>query len=215
MAEQYEDWVLERSDLLVATREAESRCIEKNKTITSLQRSMAKLQGHVSGAGYKPRLQNAKMYKLVEDEVDSQLEDRVEELNEAIDRLTAENLELRNEKLFLSNHTGNKIQMIAQKEVEQSLVHTKLLDAEERQMQAESTVAALTQLVEEFTRSEKSRLAEKESLTAEVARLQSCLESVNLEFQSCQKERDRCAKRLAEMDEMKEFLGSHASSSLH
>jgi hypothetical protein len=51
------------------------------------------------------------MYKLVEDEVILQLEDQVEELNEAIDQLIVKNLELRNEKLFLSNHTGNKIQM--------------------------------------------------------------------------------------------------------
>jgi hypothetical protein len=51
------------------------------------------------------------MYKLVEDEVILQLEDQVEELNEAIDQLIVKNLELRNETLFLSNHTGNKIQM--------------------------------------------------------------------------------------------------------
>lgn len=213
MAEQYEDWVLERSDLLVATREAESRCIEKNKTITSLQRTVAKLQGHVSGAGYKPRLQNAKMYKLVEDEVDSQLEDRIEELNEAIDRLTAENLELRNEKILLCNHTDNKILMVAQKEVESSAMQKKLLDAEEHQRQAKSTVSALTQLVEELTSSEKSWLSEKEFLTAEVEKLQSCLETLKLEFQSCQKERDNCVKRLAEMDENQDLLGSHANSS--
>lgn len=213
MAEQYEDWVLERSDLLVATREAESRCIEKNQTITSLQRTLAKLQGHVSGAGYKPRLQNAKMYKLVEDEVDSQLEDRIEELNEAIDRLTAENLELRNEKLFLSDHTGKELQMVAQKEAESSAMQERLLDAEEHQKQAESKVAALALLVEEFTCSEKSWQSEKESLQAEVERLQSSLETLEQEFQSRQNERDSCLKRLAEMDENKEFLVSSANRS--
>ena len=213
MAEQYEDWVLERSELLVATREAESRCIEKIQTITSLQRTMAKLQGHVSGAGYKPRLQNAKMYKLVEDEVDSQLEDRIEELNEAIDRLTAENLELRNEKLFLSDNTSKKLQMVAQKEAESSAMQKILLDAEEHQEQAESKVAALTLLVEEITSSEKSWHSEKESLKAEVEGLKSCLETSKLEFQSCQNERDSCLKHLAEMDEEKGSLGSHANRS--
>jgi hypothetical protein len=111
MAEQYEDWVLERLDLLVTPREAELQCIKKIKRITSLQRTMAKLQGQVSGVGYKPQLQNAKMYKLVEDEVDLQLEDRAEERNEAIDRLTAKNLEFQIEKFFLSDHTGNKIEL--------------------------------------------------------------------------------------------------------
>jgi chromosome segregation ATPase len=211
MAEQYEDWVLERSDLLVATREAESRCIEKNQTITSLQRTMAKLQGHLSGASYKPRLQNAKMYKLVEDEVDSQLEDRIEELNEAIDRLTAENLELRNEKLFLSDHTGKSLQTVAEREVESSAMQKRLLEAEENKKQAESKVAALTLLVEEFNCSEKSWHLEEQSLKAEVERLQTSLETLKLEFQSCQNERDSCLERLAELDENKEFLGSSAN----
>ncbi|KAG0606203.1 hypothetical protein M758_9G122000 [Ceratodon purpureus] len=210
MAEQDENWVLERSDLLVATREAESSCIEKNRTITSLQRNLAYLQGQVSGACYKPGLQNVKMYKLVEDEVESQLEDRIEELNEAVDRLTAENLELRNEKLFLSDHTGKKLHMVAQKEVKSSALQERLLDAEGHQTQAESKVVALTLLVEELTCSEKSWQAEKEFLKEEVKSLQSSLETLVLEIQSYQAERDSCLKRLAEMDENKEFLKSSA-----
>ncbi|XP_024367331.1 kinesin-like protein KIN-12F isoform X4 [Physcomitrium patens] len=208
MVDQYEDWVLERSDLLAASRDAESRCTENNQTISNLQRTMAKLQGQVSGAGYKPRLRESKLHKRPEDDVASPLEDRMEELCNAVNQLTAENLELRNEKLLLSSNTHKKIHLVAQKEEDYSSVHKRLLDAEEQQKQAESKVAALTLLIEEFNCSEESWLSEKASLKSEVARLESCLVDLKLEYQSCQKERDNYLKELSEMDENK---GIHAN----
>nr|XP_024376844.1 kinesin-like protein KIN-12F isoform X2 [Physcomitrium patens] len=209
MAEQYEDWVLERLDLLAATREAESRCIEKNQIIRSLQNTLAKLEEQVSGGGYKQHLRKGSKYKPPEDELVSRLEYRVEELKEGIDRLTAENMEMKNEKRLLSNDPDEKINIVAQKEKESSAMQKRLMETEVDRRQVEAKVATLTLLIKDLTCSNESLLSENKFLKVEVERLRSCWESVKMELESYQKECDSGLRRLIETEENKEFLESH------
>lgn len=172
MAEQHEEWVLERSDLLVANREAEARIIEKNRIITTMQVKVSRLESHLL---QPPAAHN---YGEMMDSLDQVTEMSLPEVTESIDRLTAENLELQKERLSLSNDVEVATALIAKKQDELSASQKKLVHAESQLKQTEEKLQALMLLMEDFASSEENVLREKQFLRAEVERLQSSMEAV-------------------------------------
>ena len=172
MAEQHEEWVLERSDLLVANREAEARCIEKNRIITSMQVKVSRLESHL--------LQPPAAHNCGEmmDSLDQVKEMSVPEVTETMDRLTAENLELQKERQSLSYDVEVAKALIAKKEDELSTSQKRLVHAESQLKETEEKLQALMLLMADFASSEENVLREKQFLTAEVERLQSSMEVV-------------------------------------
>ena len=172
MAEQHEEWVLERSDLLVANREAEARCIEKNRIITTMQVKVSRLESHL--------LQPPAAHNCGEmmDSSDQVKEMSVPEVTESMDRLTAENLELQKERQSLSHDVEVAKALIAKKEDELSTSQTRLVNVESQLKETEGKLQALMLLMADFASSEENVLREKQFLKAEVERLQSSMEVV-------------------------------------
>ena len=172
MAEQHEEWVLERSDLLVANREAEARCIEKNSIITTMQVKISRLESHL--------LQPPGAYNCGEmmDSSDQVKEMSVPEVTESMDRLTAENLELQKERQSLSYDVEVAKALIAKKEDELSTSQKRLVNAESQLKETEEKLQALMLLMADFASSEENVIREKQFLRAEVERLQSSMEVV-------------------------------------
>ena len=172
MAEQHEEWVLERSDLLVANREAEARCIEKNRIITTMQVKVSRLESHL--------LQPPAAHNCGEmmDALDQVKEMSVPEVTETMDRLTAENLELQKERQSLSYDVEVAKALIAKKEDELSTSQKRLVHAESQLKETEEKLQALMLLMADFASSEENVLREKQFLRAEVERLQSSMEVV-------------------------------------
>ena len=200
MAEQYEDWVLERSDLLVANRELEARCLERSHANPTMSRTAEAFQGHMLSTSYNSRTLDCEMYEgksLPNDEDWLQMKERAEEMATIIDNLNAENLDLQREKQFLGDDMENARRYIAQKEEELAVVKDRMEDAEENCKQTSAKLEELTVLMDQFASSERNWLSERESLQTEIGRLQLCVSSMEVEFHSSQNQRNDCSNRLA------------------
>ena len=167
-AQEHEEWVLEKSDLLVAVRESEGRCAEKNLTIKTLQRSFASLQSNF----YDERvfesahgLRNQKM---------AQLEEKLESVTDAMEQLRSENTQLQKQTQLLRNDTEEARKSVAQKEEELASVQRRLADVEERLRQENSTMKALSLSITEASCSEENWRDAREFLTSKIAGSQSC-----------------------------------------
>lgn len=200
MAEQYEDWVLERSDLLVANRELEARCLERSHANPNMSRTVEAFQGHMLSTGYNSRTLDCEMYEgklLPNDEAWLQMKERTEEMATIIDNLNAENLDLQREKQFLSDDMENARRYIAQKEEDLAVAKDRMEDAEENCKQMNAKLEELTVLMDQFANSERNWLSERESLQTEIGRLQLCVSSMEVESYSGQNQRNECSNRLA------------------
>lgn len=200
MAEQYEDWVLERSDLLVANRELEARCLERSHANPTMSRTVEAFQGHMLSTSYNSRTLDCEMYEgklLPNDEAWLQMKERAEEMATIIDNLNAENLDLQREKQFLGDDMENARRYIAQKEEELAVVKDRMEDAEENCKHTSAKLEELTVLMDQFASSERNWLSERESLQTEIGRLQLCVSSMDVEFHSGQNQRNECSNRLA------------------
>jgi chromosome segregation ATPase len=200
MAEQYEDWVLERSDLLVANRELEARCLERNHADPNMSRTVEAFKGHMLSTGYNLRTLDCEMYGdklLPNDEAWLQMKERTEEMATIIDSLNAENLDLQREKQFLGDDMENARRYIAQKEEELAVAKDRMEDAEEKCKQTNAKLEELTVLMDQFANSERNWLSERESLQTEIGRLQLCVSSMEVEPYSGQIQRNECSNRLA------------------
>lgn len=200
MAEQYEDWVLERSDLLVANRELEARCLERSHANPTMSRTVEAFQGHMLSTSYNSRTLDCEMYEgksLPNDEDWLQMKERAEEMATIIDNLNAENLDLQREKQFLGDDMENARRYIAQKEEELAVVKDRMEDAEENCKQTSAKLEGVTVLMDQFASSERNWLSERESLQTEIGRLQLCVSSMEVEFHSSQNQRNDCSNRLA------------------
>lgn len=200
MAEQYEDWVLERSDLLVANRELEARCLERSHANPNMSRTVEAFKGHMLSTGYNLRTLDCEMYEgklLPNDEAWLQMKERTEEMATIIDNLNAENLDLQREKQFLGDDMENARRYIAQKEEELAVAKDRMEDAEEKCKQTNAKLEELTVLMDQFANSERNWLSERESLQTEIGRLQLCVSSMEVESYSGQIQRNECSNRLA------------------
>lgn len=200
MAEQYEDWVLERSDLLVAKRELEARCLERSPANPKMSRTVEAFQGHTLSTDYNPRTLDCKLYEgklMPNDEGWLQMKERAEEMATIIDNLNAENLDLQREKSFLGDGLENARGYIAQKEEELGAAKDRMEEAEENCKQTSAKLEELNVLMDQFASSERNWLSERESLQTEIGRLQLCMSSMEVEYHSSRNQRNECSNRLA------------------
>ena len=200
MAEQYEDWVLERSDLLVAIRELEARCLERSHANPNMSRTVEAFQGHMLSTSYNSRTLGCEMYNgklLPNDEAWLQMKERADEMATIIDKLNAENLDLQREKQFLGDDMENARRYITQKEEELAVAKDRVEDAEENCKQTSAKLEELRVLMDQFASSERNWLSERESLQIEIGRLQICMSSMEVELHSGQNQRIECTDRLA------------------
>lgn len=167
---QEQEWILEKSDLLVAVREVEARCVEKNATIKNLQKSLASLQTNiyderVFGSAQSLRNQNTE-----------QLEKKLESMANDIDQLSSENTQLQRQTELLRNETHDARKRAIEKEEELALVQKRLVDAVELLEQENSKLKALSLSITEAACSEENWKDAREFLTSEVTDLRSGLE---------------------------------------
>lgn len=158
-AQEQEDWVLEKSDLQVAVRDSEARCVEKNQKIKNLERMLAGFQGCTfdSQGGLRNELLPANP-KSVE------LEKKLANMTEAMEQLTCENTQLQRQTQLLRTEAEDARKLVVQKEEELAPMRRKLADMENLLEQENTKMNALTLSITEVA-SRKSWIdAEKENL---------------------------------------------------
>ncbi|KAG0565723.1 hypothetical protein KC19_7G010200 [Ceratodon purpureus] len=166
-AQEQEDWCLEKSDLLVAVRESEARCVEKNLTIKNLQRSLASMHTNFYDDSLFESAQGLRNQKM------AQLEKKLQSVTEAMEQLSSENTLLQGQIQVLRTETDDARKLVGLKEEELAWVQKRLTNANESLEQESTKMKALSLSISEAACSEENWRDARELLSLKIAESQS------------------------------------------
>ncbi|XP_024397560.1 kinesin-like protein KIN-12D isoform X2 [Physcomitrium patens] len=163
-----EDWVLEKSDLLLAVRDFEARCMEKDYVIGNLKKKIASLNN-----GALESVEVVGLRSLSRNETMVMLEKNLENMAQAMVQITTENIQLQRDIELLRKDSDSARRLVEQKEEELTMAQRKLADTEDLMEQETFKIEAISLLITEAGSSEASWVAAREILTSMISGLQS------------------------------------------
>lgn len=139
LKEQQEDWFLEKSKLLVTVRDAEARCVDKDKKILDLETTMANLQPRCANESL-PHVGLRNQFSAW----NPKLEKKLANMTVVMDELTRENAQLQQHLNLLRTEAEDARKLVYQKEEELAPMRRSLADMENRLEQEDNKINALT-----------------------------------------------------------------------